>query len=118
MPSSSHTASAATKEIYRLGLVAANNLGVNWRHPRRPAAESRNSLIAIVNFPRSVVHAFRNVVFVSVPSHLVVTPGENFKTLLLELSAAAPTASSDMQVVAEVFRRYGLPIVKPVPAVA
>lgn len=72
---------------------------------------------SIVNFPRLVAHGFRNVSAAPVHSLFVATPGKNFESFLRELSAAAPTIPADMQVVAEVFRRYGLPIVESMPAV-
>ena len=76
----------------------------------------RASAGSIVNFPRLVAHGFRNVSAAPVRSLFVATPGENFESFFRELSAVAPTVPADMQVVAEVFRRYGLPIVEAVPA--
>jgi quercetin dioxygenase-like cupin family protein len=78
----------------------------------------RASAGAIVNFPRLVAHGFRNVSNAPVRSLFIVTPGENFESFFRELSAIAPTMPADMEAVAEVFRRYGLPIVEAVPAVA
>lgn len=70
---------------------------------------------SIVNFPRRVVHGFRNASADPVRSLFVATPGENFESFLRELSAVAPTLPADMQAVAALFRKYGLPIVEAVP---
>jgi quercetin dioxygenase-like cupin family protein len=71
----------------------------------------------IANFPRLVAHGFRNVSAAPVRTLFIVTPGENFENFFRELSAIAPTVPADMNAVAEVFRRYALPIVET-PAIA
>lgn len=65
---------------------------------------------AVVNFPRSVVHGFRNVGTKSARALFIVTPGENFEKFFHELSSVAPHLPTDIAKVAEVFSRYGLPI--------
>lgn len=71
---------------------------------------------SIVNFPRTVPHGFRNASAEPVRCLFVATPGENFESFFRELSAVAPNLPADMQAVAEVFRKYGLPIVAAIPA--
>jgi quercetin dioxygenase-like cupin family protein len=69
---------------------------------------------AVVNFPRNVVHAFRNIGNVPARALFIATPGENFEAFFEELSAVAPTMPADMEKVAAVFAKYGLPITAPV----
>ena len=76
----------------------------------------RASAGAIVNFPRLVAHGFRNVSAAPVRTLFIATPGENFEKFFRELSAVAPTVPADMDAVAGVFRRFGLPIVEAVAA--
>lgn len=71
---------------------------------------------SIVNFPRMVAHGFRNVSTEPVRCLFVATPGENFESFFRELSAVAPNLPADMQAVATLFHKYGLPIVETVPA--
>jgi uncharacterized cupin superfamily protein len=65
---------------------------------------------AVVNFPRNVVHGFRNVGKVPARALFIATPGENFEAFFSELSAVAPTMPADMEKVAAVFEKFGLPI--------
>jgi len=68
---------------------------------------------AVVNFPRNVVHGFRNIGKTTARALFIVTPGENFERFFEELSSVAPTRNSDMEKVAAVFSKYGLPIMQP-----
>jgi quercetin dioxygenase-like cupin family protein len=65
---------------------------------------------AVINFPRNVVHSFRNVGKVPTRALFIVTPGENFEEFFGELSAVAPTIPADMEKVAAVFAKFGLPL--------
>ena len=67
---------------------------------------------AVVNFPRSVAHGFRNIS--DKPSHalFIATPGESFERFFQELSSIAPGVPTDMAKIAEVFSRYGLSMVE------
>lgn len=66
---------------------------------------------AVINFPRSVVHAFRNSGTRPARALFVVTPGENFEKFFGELGALPSDAPPDMAKIAAIFERYGLPIV-------
>jgi len=65
---------------------------------------------AVINFPRNVVHGFRNVGEVPARALFIATPGENFEAFFGELSAVAPTMPADRDKVAAIFAKYGLPI--------
>jgi hypothetical protein len=65
----------------------------------------------VANFPRNIVHGFRNVSDQPARALFVVTPGENFERFFHELSSIAPDVPADMAKLAELFSRYGLPIV-------
>lgn len=67
---------------------------------------------AVVNFPRSVVHGFRNISDKPARALFITTPGENFERFFQELSSIAPRVPTDMAKIAEVFSRYGLSIVE------
>lgn len=66
---------------------------------------------AVINFPRSIVHAFRNSGNRPGRALFMVTPGENFEKFFEELSALPPSVPPDMAKIADIFNRYGLPIV-------
>ena len=68
---------------------------------------------AVVNFPRNVVHGFRNTGKAPARALFIVTPGENFESFFSELSEVAPTMPADMEKVAALFAKYGLPIMAP-----
>jgi quercetin dioxygenase-like cupin family protein len=65
---------------------------------------------AVLNFPRNVVHGFRNAGKTPARALFIVTPGENFESFFNELSSIAPTVPADMDLVSAVFSKYGLPI--------
>jgi quercetin dioxygenase-like cupin family protein len=65
---------------------------------------------AVINFPRNVAHGFRNVAEVPARALFIVTPGGNFEAFFAELSVVAPTMPADMDGVAAIFAKYGLPI--------
>lgn len=67
---------------------------------------------AVVYFPRSITHGFRNVGTTPARALFIVTPGENFERFFEELGSIAPNVPSDMAKVVEVFSRFGLPIVE------
>lgn len=67
---------------------------------------------AVVNFPRSIAHGFRNVGSKPARALFIVTPGENFERFFQELSVAAPHVPADKTKLSELFSRYGLPIVE------
>jgi quercetin dioxygenase-like cupin family protein len=71
---------------------------------------------SVINFPRNVVHGFRNTSGAPARALFIATPGENFEAFFNELSAVAPTRPADMEKVASIFARYGLPIAAPVGA--
>ena len=71
---------------------------------------------AVINFPRNVVHGFRNTSSIPARALFIATPGENFEAFFNELSAVAPTMPADMEKVAALFAEYGLPITAPVSA--
>jgi quercetin dioxygenase-like cupin family protein len=71
---------------------------------------------SVVNFPRNVVHAFRNAGSVPARALFIVTPGENFEAFFKELNAVAPTVPADKGKLVAVFEKYGLPLVAPVAA--
>ena len=73
---------------------------------------------AVANFPRNVVHGFRNVSAAPARAMFIVTPGENFESFFREMSAVDPSMPADMEKVAAVFSKYGLPIELPVGAAA
>ena len=71
---------------------------------------------SLINFPRNVVHGFRNTSSVPARALFIATPGENFEAFFNELSAFAPTMPADMERVAQIFAKYGLPVAAPVVA--
>lgn len=66
---------------------------------------------AVINFPRSIVHAFRNSGKRPGRALFIVTPGENFERFFDELTTLPPNAPPDLARVADIFNRFGLPIV-------
>ena len=73
---------------------------------------------ALVNFPRNVVHGFRNIGNSPARALFIVTPGENFESFFNELSLLSSGGVPEMRKVAEIFDKYGLPIVRQAVEVA
>jgi quercetin dioxygenase-like cupin family protein len=66
---------------------------------------------AVLYFPRFVAHGFTNVGKTIGRGFFIASPGENFERFFTELSALPTNQPPDMAKVAEIFARYGLPIV-------
>lgn len=66
---------------------------------------------AVAFFPRHVVHGFTNQAKTSARCRFLASPGANFEKFFDELSALPDQLPPDMGKVAEIFARYGLPIV-------
>jgi quercetin dioxygenase-like cupin family protein len=70
----------------------------------------------VASFPRNVVHGFRNISGRAARALFIVTPGQSFENFFRELNQVAPTIPADLEAVAAVMEKYGLPIVQSQPA--
>jgi quercetin dioxygenase-like cupin family protein len=62
-------------------------------------------------FPKQIVHGFSNPGSTPAKGRFLVTPGANFEKFFGELSALPADQPPDMPRIAEIFGRYGVPIV-------
>ena len=62
-------------------------------------------------FPRHIAHGFSNLGSTPAMGRFLVTPGANFEKFFGELSALPPDQPPEMPRIAEIFARYGVPIV-------
>ncbi len=71
---------------------------------------------SVAYFPRNIAHGFHNPSDTTALVRVTVTPGANFEAFFTELSSLPADGPPDMGKVAEIFAKYGVPIVENPPA--
>jgi quercetin dioxygenase-like cupin family protein len=69
---------------------------------------------AMIYFPRTIAHGFRNIGSTPGKTVWTVTPGGSFEQFFAELGALPADAPPDMQKVVGIFNKYGMEVL-PLP---
>jgi mannose-6-phosphate isomerase-like protein (cupin superfamily) len=68
---------------------------------------------ALIYFPRTIAHGFRNIGAGAGRTLWTVVPGGNFEKFFAELGVLSMEAAPDMQKVVALFNRYGMEVLPP-----